>query len=111
MVDEVLTMTFPMFRDSKVNNYGEMFSKPPQSRIDQHVSGASRQSETFWTSKLVRSWLAMKRGQDQQYDHYHKQGREEEDDLRESIKQKYAEILKLKHERRFNKIDEIKMQI
>ena len=88
MVDELLQMTFPMFRDQAVN-LGKMFSKPPGG-VMKSSGGGSRPAGEFWTSTLVRSFMKMQRGLDQQYDQYYKDGRNEEDALPESISQKYA---------------------
>ena len=63
LVDEILTMTFPMFRDQ--NNHSrlaEMFNKPKEIEALRGSRPMSLQGDTFWTDTLVRSFLRMQGG-------------------------------------------------
>ena len=50
-----------------------MFSKPASAAQSSGISrNAGGQAEEFWTSQLVKSFMKMQRGLDQQYDNYFK---------------------------------------
>lgn len=116
MVEEILKMTFPMFLDQNAGycQMAQMFAKPKNINLagSSKSSGVGGAADNFWTNTLVQSYLKMMgRRPDQTYDQYYTQGKADEDKLRESISEKYKEILKMKNARRYNMIDEIKMSI
>ena len=72
MVEEILSMTFPMFKDQNAMFGSQMFNMP------QHVSAAANRqraaADNFWTDQLVKSFLKMSGIRNTDYDDYFKVG-------------------------------------
>ena len=70
LVEEILQMTFPFFKDQNAGMNAMMFQNKggAGSASQQRRREATGPEPEFWTNELVRSFMRRQGGQNQQYD-------------------------------------------
>lgn len=76
LIDEVLNMTFPMFRD-KSSALGQLGKILEKGNLVIKEAPRSVSADAFWTPDRVKAFMRFQRQNDQSYDDYFKLGKDE----------------------------------